>query len=75
MKTDFDYLFILKTNIRTAADRLSVKQAFDNHDQIQHWNVDHHDVDCVLRVTSPTLCYESIIRLINELGFEGAELE
>ena len=75
MEIALDHILILKTNIKTEAGRLSLKTIFDNNDQIQQWNLDLEDIDCVLRVVSPTLCYESIINLINQLGFEGAELE
>jgi hypothetical protein len=68
-------LFILKTNIKTQDEKHLLKNVFDSNDQIEQWNLDQHDIDCVLRIKSPSLCYESIIDLINSLGFEGAELE
>lgn len=75
MGIDLSHLFILKTNIKSEADKRLIKKLFDYHDQIRQWNLDLHDIDCVLRVVSPTLCYETIIHLINQLGFEAAELE
>lgn len=75
MTINLDHLYILRTNIKTEADKLTVKNIFDQHDQIVQWNVDQQDIDCVLRIVSPTLCYETIIGIINNLGFEGAELQ
>lgn len=75
MSINLNHLFILKTNISSEAARHSLKSVLDGNDQILQWNIDLHDIDCVLRVVSPTLCYEQIIQLINQLGFEGAELE
>ena len=75
MEIVLDHILILKTNIKTEAGRLALKTIFDNNEHIQRWSLDLNDVDCVLRVVSPTLCYETIISLINHLGFEGAELE
>ena len=68
-------LFILKTNIKTPAEKLLLENVFDSNNDIVQWNLDQKDIDCVLRVKSPTLCYESIVKMINSLGFDGAELE
>ena len=75
MSINLNHIFILRTNIKTEAGRLSLKTIFDHNDHIQQWNLDLEDIDCVLRVVSPTLCYETIINLINQLGCEGSELD
>lgn len=75
MEVNLNHLFILKTNITTEDGRLALKNILDGNQQVEQWNLDLHDVDCVLRVISPTLCYEKIIHLIKEVGYEGAELE
>ena len=75
MEIVLDHILILKTNIKTEAGRLGLRTIFDNNEHIQRWNLDLSDIDCVLRVVSPTLSYETIITLIHQLGFEAAELE
>jgi hypothetical protein len=76
MKNDIplDTILIFKTNIRTEADRQAVKDPLDSHACIQRWNVDLHDVDCVLRIVSPTLSIAEAIALVNRHGYECTEL-
>ena len=75
MSINLNHIFILRTNVKTETGRLLLKTVFDHNDHIQQWNLDLEDIDCVLRIVSPTLCYETIINLINQLGFEGSELD
>jgi hypothetical protein len=56
-------------------DRLAIKALLDHHPCIQKWNVDLHDVDCVLRIVSPTLTSAETIHLITRYGYECCELE
>ncbi len=75
MTTDLKHILIFKTNIETERDRQCVQDILDNHEQILQWNIDQHDVDCVLRIVSNTLTTEQVICLIKHNGFECAELE
>jgi hypothetical protein len=75
MKTDLSNILIFKTNIQTEVDKQRIQSTLDAHDTIQQWNVDLHDVDCVLRIVSDTLTPEQIIKVIQRNGFECAELE
>lgn len=69
-----DHILIFKTNIRTETDRYRVENLLNAHDKIIHWNIDKHDVDCVLRIISHELQYNEIIALINHCGYECSEL-
>lgn len=68
-------ILIFRTNIRTKQERHCVAQALSNHDKIQRWTIDQQDVDCVLRVESEAIAAEQIISVINQHGFECAELD
>ena len=75
MKPDLRNILIFKTNIQTESDRQRIQDILNTHDTIQKWNIDLHDVDCVLRIVSDTLTPEQIIKVIQHNGFECAELE
>jgi len=68
-------ILVFKTNIKTETDRLAIKTLLDDHPSIQKWNVDLHDVDCVLRIVSSTLTVQETICLITRYGYECCELE
>ena len=68
-------IWIFKTNIATASDKSRIHDTLNDHRDIQRWNVDLHDVDRVLRIVSTSLTANQIILIINNLGFECAELE
>ena len=71
---DLSNILIFKTNIRSAEDVNCIKSSLNNHQNIEQWNVDLHDVDCVLRIVSPCLKHDQIIELINTHGYECTEL-
>jgi len=75
MNTDFNNILIFKTNIQTECDKQRIQTTLDAHDSIEQWNIDLHDVDCVLRIVSDSLTPEQIIAVIKHNGFECAELE
>ncbi|MBC7851275.1 MAG: hypothetical protein H7Y31_16140 [Chitinophagaceae bacterium] len=75
MRTDLDQLLILKTNIRSHEEKAIIARVFDCNDMIDFWTIDQGDIDCVLRVQSPSLQYCDIIQLISSLGFTAEELE
>lgn len=75
MQVGIDHIIICKTNIRTDWDRQKVKDCLDNHPEILQWNIDQHDIDCVLRVISTTLNGTAVISLIQQHGFDCAELD
>lgn len=75
MKVAIDHIIICKTNIRTDLERQKVKDCLDNHPEILQWNIDQQDIDCVLRVISTTLDETAVITLIQQHGFDCAELD
>ena len=75
MITDINHILIFKTNIQTTDDKMRIQDELDAFDSIQQWNIDLHDIDCVLRVVSDTLRPEEIISMIENRGFECTELE
>jgi len=74
MTLNLDHILVFRTNIQTDADKLIITHALDNHPDIEKWNVDCQDIDCVLRVVSPTLSPSEVCDLIDELGYDCAEL-
>lgn len=75
MINELDHILVFKTNILTEDDHLSVKNALDAHQHIEKWSIDTQDVDCVLRIVSPTLQHQDIIELINLHGYHCTELK
>ena len=75
MNPDFNNILIFKTNIQTECDKQRIQTTLDAYDSIEQWNIDLHDVDCVLRIVSDSLTPEQIISVIQHNGFECAELE
>jgi len=74
MEQNLQHILVFKTNIKTEADRQTVKKLLDNHACIRQWNVDLHDIDCVLRIVSPRLSTAEAIALVNRHGYECSEL-
>lgn len=74
MKETLTNILVFKTNIKTEADKQSVTALLDQHACIEKWNVDLHDIDCVLRIVSPTLTIQEVLSLITGHGYECSEL-
>lgn len=70
----FDHIHLFKTNIRTEKDKRRVQFIFNKRAEVQDWNIDQEDEDCVLRVISYTLERSAIIKLITRKGYFCAEL-
>jgi len=69
-----DHVLIFETNIQTQADKLHLKLILDKHAQIEQWNVDMEDIDCVLRIVSPYLKHGDVIAIVAQCGFYCREL-
>ncbi len=67
-------IFIFRTTIHTANDRLRVAQVFDNLPGVNKWTVDLDDCDRVLRVVCTNLAPSRIERGVQALGYECEEL-
>lgn len=68
-------ILLFKTNIQTILDKERLQQSFDNNEQINQWNIDLQDVDCVFRIVSETLTTAQIISAVEHMGFDCAESE
>ncbi len=75
MVTTANNILVFKTNIQTKFDQILIEDLLNSVDAIDKWNIDQHDIDCVLRIISDTLTPDQIISIINHLGFECSELE
>jgi hypothetical protein len=75
VKIDLSNIYVFKTNIRTEFDRLRIKNVLDASQKVLKWNIDKHDVDCVLRIVSDSLTPSQIISIVDFVGFECIELE
>jgi len=75
MNQDIGEILVFKTNLRSQDHVAIVAPRLNTHPGIRKWNVDCHDVDCVLRIVSDAeLSPEEIIRLVRESGFSCEEL-
>lgn len=74
MKSDLDNIYIFKTNITQLNANCTVSKTLSDHIAILKWSIDTEDVDCVLRIVSDSLTTETIINVINGLGYECQEL-
>lgn len=75
MEDQIESILVFATNIKTEADKKEISKSLDQHSEIQQWNIDQEDVDCVLRIVSETLSEEQIIKLVDQHHFECIVLE
>jgi hypothetical protein len=73
MDINFKHILLFKTDIRTEADKQHIGKIMAEN-QIDQWTVDLQDIDCVLRIVSPTLKLEEVINLVAENGYQCEEL-
>jgi hypothetical protein len=71
---DFDHILLFKTNCATAADKVTLQLLLGNQDDVEEWNLDQEDCDCVLRIITYTMDHNCIIKLLNHHGYECCEL-
>jgi hypothetical protein len=69
-----NHVLIFKTNVQTQTDKLYLKTVLDKHRQVEQWNIDLEDVDCVLRIVSRHLKHSDVIKIISQYGFYCEEL-
>ena len=75
MKAPINNIYIFRSNISTAADRLVIRDTLDIHPQIEEWSVDLEDEDYVLRIISAQLDCKKIKELVNLCGYTCEELD
>lgn len=70
----FAEVLVFKTNIATSEEAKKIGSLLSALKEVKTWNVDREDIDNVLRIESENLSPATIIRLVNEAGFECEEL-
>lgn len=68
MEMNFEHILLFKTTIKTEADKHFIAGVMQSR-QIDQWTVDLQDIDCVLRIVSPTLQTTEVIAFISENGY------
>lgn len=68
-------ILVFATNIRTNNDKQLISQTLNKISEIQEWNIDQEDIDCVLRIVSKTLSEEQIINIVNRNNFNCTPLD
>jgi len=69
MEINIKHILLFKTDIRTEGDKRYIGKIMEEQ-QIDQWTVDLHDIDCVLRIVSPTLKEEEVIELVVKNGYQ-----
>lgn len=75
MENQIENILVFATNIQTENDKQKISAILDNHLEINQWNIDQEDIDCVLRIVSNTLTDEQIINIITKQEFSCTTLE
>ncbi|MFB9108435.1 hypothetical protein [Flavobacterium gyeonganense] len=75
MEDILNNILVFATNIKTENDRQKISFALDENSEIQEWNIDLEDIDCVLRVVSETLSERQIVNILNNHNFNCIPLE
>jgi len=75
MESNLDHILVFKTNITSLCNKNQLQFSLNGNAGILHWNIDHEDVDNVLRVVSETLSHFDIVKLVSLHGFECMELD
>jgi hypothetical protein len=75
MDEDLSDVLVFATDISNEADKEFISSILDENTVIRQWSIDQEDIDCVLRVVTNVLTVNDIIKIINILGFNCAELE
>ncbi|WP_207534319.1 hypothetical protein [Desertivirga arenae] len=66
-------ILVFKTNIQSEEDLLVIERLLTGM-EVDDWNVDRKDIDCVLRIVSNTVTECQISSLVTEAGFFCEEL-
>jgi hypothetical protein len=70
---NLDNILLFKTNFVTETDK-EVLCNLLKEAGVTNWHIDCEDCDRVLRIVSNTLQHQTIIKLINDHGYECCEL-
>lgn len=69
MEINVEHILLFKTDIRTEGDRRYIGKIMEEQ-KIEQWTVDLQDIDCVLRIVSPTLKTDDVITLVAKNGYQ-----
>ena len=75
MENTLQNILVFATNIKTESEKRTISAVLDKNSDIQQWNIDLEDVDCVLRIVSETLSESEIINIIKSQDFKCTSLE
>lgn len=67
-------VLVFKTSIHSENDIRKIAPVLNHDLRIRKWNVDHQDIDHILRVESEHTDPSYVIQLINKAGFVCEEL-
>jgi hypothetical protein len=68
-------VFVFKTSVQNQSHASKLKPLLDKAIKKGKWNFDIEDCDKILRIESKADITETVIRLLNQNGFDCAELE
>ncbi|GGF24957.1 hypothetical protein [Flavobacterium limi] len=75
MEDTLNNILVFATNIRTDNDKKIISRTLNDISEIQEWNIDQEDVDCVLRIVSEILSEEQIINILHQNNFNCTPLD
>jgi len=67
-------VLIFRTDIGSRSDFETINNVLHHEHRIKKWNIDHEDIDHVLRVESDEITAKEVIQLIKQLGYACEEL-
>ncbi|HEX6892443.1 MAG TPA: hypothetical protein VF141_17165 [Chryseolinea sp.] len=67
-------VLVFKTDIVGKADAEILGQILDVDRRIKNWNIDHDDIDNVLRIESGEMSPADVEQLVKDLGYMCEEL-
>lgn len=75
MENQIENILVFATDIKTKSDKQKLSSLLDNNPEILLWSIDQEDIDCVLRIESPTVSEEQITTLLNNSNFKCTALQ
>ncbi|MBF4470049.1 MULTISPECIES: hypothetical protein [Flavobacterium] len=75
MENQIENILVFATNIKTESDKQKISSILNNNSEIQQWNIDQEDIDCVLRIVTETLSEGQIIKILDQYNFNCTPLD
>lgn len=67
-------VLVFKTDIVEKSDSENLGQLLKEDCRIRNWNIDHEDIDNVLRIESSEMSPADVIEIVTKLGYMCEEL-